>query len=174
MTVSRLIARPMLASVFVVGSAHALRNAETLAPKVQAVADKIGPALRSVGVPAPSDPATLVRINAGTQIAAGLMLATGRAPRLSAGVLAATLVPATIAGHPFWKESDPAARRREMTGFLQNTTVLGGLLIAAGDTEGKPGLAWRARRVAKDARREGRHLAATARREAALAKAKVS
>ena len=52
--------------------------------------------------------------------------------------------------------------------------MLGGLIIAAGDTEGQPGVAWRTRRAAKDARREAKHLAATARREAALAKAKVT
>ena len=49
-----------------------------------------------------------------------------------------------------------------------------GLIIAAGDTDGKPGVVWRTRRVAKDARREAGHLAATARREARLAKAKVT
>ena len=47
-------------------------------------------------------------------------------------------------------------------------------MIAAGDTDGKPGVAWRARRAAKDARRETRHLAATARREAKLAKAQLT
>ena len=40
--------------------------------------------------------------------------------------------------------------------------MLGGLIIAAGDTEGQPGVAWRTRRAAKDARREARHLAARA------------
>lgn len=174
MTLSRLIARPMLASLFVVGSVNALRNAEALGAKAATVTDKIAPTLRNAGVPVPSDPAVLVRINAGTQIAAGLMLATGRAPRLSSVVLAGSLVPTTLAGHAFWKESDPKERKREMIAFFENTSILGGLLIAAGDTEGKPGLAWRAGRAAKDARREARHLAATARREAALAKAKVS
>ena len=42
--------------------------------------------------------------------------------------------------------------------------MLGGLLIAAVDTEGKPGVAWRTRRAAKDVRREARHLAAGAAR----------
>jgi len=45
--------------------------------------------------------------------------------------------------------------------------------LAAGDTNGKPGVAWRARRAAKDARREAKHLAQSARHEAKLAKAKV-
>ena len=52
--------------------------------------------------------------------------------------------------------------------------MLGGLIIAAGDTEGQPGVVWRTRRAAKDARREAKHLARSARREAALARAKVT
>ena len=52
--------------------------------------------------------------------------------------------------------------------------ALGGLMIAGLDTEGRPGLAWRARRAAKDARREAKHLAASARREAKLAAAQIS
>ena len=47
-------------------------------------------------------------------------------------------------------------------------------MIASGDTEGQPGVLWRTRRAAKDARREARHLARSARREAALAKARVT
>ncbi|MDP2774081.1 MAG: hypothetical protein Q8O61_11055, partial [Nocardioides sp.] len=58
--------------------------------------------------------------------------------------------------------------------FFKNISVLGGLVIAAGDTDGKPGVAWRARRVAKDARREAKHLGHSARREAKLAKAQLT
>ena len=50
--------------------------------------------------------------------------------------------------------------------------MLGGLIIAAGDTEGQPGVAWRTRRVAKDARREAKHLARDARREAGSGQAR--
>ena len=89
-------------------------------------------------------------------------------------MLAATLVPTTAAGHRFWEESDPAARAQQRVHFFKNVSMLGGLLIAAGDTDGKPGVAWRARRAAKDARREAKHLAATARREAKLAKAQLT
>ena len=84
-------------------------------------------------VPIPTDPATLVRINGAAQLLAGLALATGRAPRLSATVLAATLVPTTAAGHRFWEESDkrraPAQQRLH---FFKNVSMLGGLLIARG------------------------------------------
>lgn len=174
MTVSRLIARPMLASVFAVGSINALRNAPALAVKAQPVTDKLVPQLKKAGLPVPEDPTTLVRLNAGLQLAAGAALATGRAPRLSAAVLAASMVPTTVAGHRFWEFDEEPAKTQQKLHFFKNVSVLGGLLIAAGDTDGRPGVAWRARRVAKDARREARHLARSARREAKLAKAQLT
>ena len=173
MTVSRLIARPMLASIFVVGAATALKNAAGSAAKADAVTSRVVPMLQRAGLPVPDDPETLVKINAGIQIGAGLALATGRAPRLSAAVLAASLVPTTAAGHRFWEIDDPAQRTQQKLHFFKNVSLIGGLIIASGDTEGRPGVAWRARRAAKDARREAKRLAHDARREARLAAARV-
>lgn len=173
MTVSRLIARPMLASIFVVGAANALKNSSGSAAKADPVTSRLIPALQKAGIPVPEDPETLVKINAAVQIGAGLALATGRAPRLSAAVLAASLVPTTAAGHRFWEIDDAAQRSQQKAHFFKNVSLLGGLIIASGDTEGKPGVAWRARRAAKDARREAKRLAHDARREARLAAARV-
>jgi putative oxidoreductase len=176
MSLSRLIARPMLAATFVVGGVNALRNAPSLAAKSAPVTDKLMPLVHKAAprLPVPEDPATLVRVNAGVQIAAAVALATGRAPRLSSAVLAATLVPTTVAGHRFWEVDDKAQRTQQQLHFFKNVSLFGGLVIAAGDTEGRPGVAWRARRAAKDARREARHLAKAARREAKLAKAQLT
>ena len=88
-------------------------------------------------------------------------------------VLAASLVPTTAAGHRFWEVEDTQDRTQQQLHFFKNVSMLGGLIIAAGDTDGKPGVAWRARHAARDARREARHLAQSARQEAKLAKAKV-
>ena len=175
MTVTRLIARPMLASMFVVGGLGSLRNAKEKADAASVVTDKVVPLAEKVApqLPIPSDPATLVRVNAAAQVGAGLLLATGRAPRLASTVLAATLVPTTAAGHRFWEESDPGQRANQKVHFFKNVSMLGGLMIAAVDTEGKPGVAWRARRAARDARREAKHLATSARREARLAAAQI-
>ena len=173
MTVSRLIARPMLASIFIVGAAHALKNSSLPASKAAAVTDKVVPLIKKTGVPLPEDPETLVKINAGVQIAAGLALATGRAPRLSAAVLAASLIPTTAAGHRFWEVEDPTQRTQQKLHFFKNVSVVGGLIIAAGDTDGKPGVAWRARHGVRDARREAKRLAHDARREARLARARI-
>ncbi|WP_182523874.1 DoxX family protein [Nocardioides dongkuii] len=174
MIASRLLARPLLASTFLVGATNALKNTEAAATRAQPVTDKVVPIAKNAGVPLPQDPATLVRLNAGVQIAAALAFATGRMPRVSALVLAASLVPTTAAGHRFWETQDPAQRTQQKLHFAKNASILGGLLIAAGDTEGKPGVAWRAGRAAKDARREAKHLAKAAGREARLVKAKVS
>ncbi|WP_205471044.1 DoxX family membrane protein [Nocardioides sp. SYSU D00038] len=174
MAVSRLLARPMLSSMFFVGAANALKNTDAMAAKAAPLTARLVPLARKAGAPLPDDPATLVRVNAGVQVAAALALATGRAPRTSAAVLLASLVPTTLAGHPFWQEEDPATRQQQKLSFFKNISMAGGLMIAAGDTEGRPGVAWRARRAAKDARREGRHLARAARREAKLARAQLT
>ena len=154
MSVSRLIARPLLAAGFIYGAQSALRNSEAFAPKASPVADAVVPAVRKAGIPLTDDPASLVKINAAVQIAGGLALATGKAPRLGALLLAGTMVPSTISGHPFWSESDPVVKKTMQMHFFKNLSMLGGAIIAAGDTDGKPGVAWRARRVAKDASRE--------------------
>ena len=176
MTVTRLIARPMLASMFVVGGINAFKNASALAAKAQPVADKVVPLVQRAApmAPIPTDAATLVRLNAGVQILAGAALATGRAPRLSSTLLAATLVPTTLAGHRYWEETDPAVKGDHKVHFFKNVSMFGGLLIAGADTDGKPGVAWRARRAATDVKREARHLAKDARREAKLARAQLT
>jgi putative oxidoreductase len=176
MTVTRLIARPMLASMFVVGGVNALKNTEAVAERARPITESVLPVAQGVarkvapGVSLPRDPKTLVRVNAVTQLVAGLTLATGRAPRLSALALAASLVPTTVAGHRFWEESDPAARANQKIHFFKNVSMLGGLVIAGVDTEGRPGLAWRARHAASDVRREARHVGKAAKREAKLAR----
>lgn len=155
----------MLASALVVGAVETLRDP---APRVAQV-EKSPSALRD-RLPSylPEDPQALVRLNAAVQLGAGLMLATGRLPRVAAGVLAGTLVPTTIVGHPFWTEKDPGLRRQQRIQFAKNVSMLGGLLLTAVDTEGRPGLAWRARHAGHHAAASAARTRRTARREAKL------
>jgi uncharacterized membrane protein YphA (DoxX/SURF4 family) len=162
MSLVRFIARPMLASIFIVQGLHNLRAPDSQVLAATRFTTRFGPTLKRRVPQFPSDPKTLVRLNAGAQLGAGLALATGRFPRLAALVLAGSLVPSTWAGHPFWEADDPAERNAQRIHALKNVGLTGGLLIASVDTEGKPGLPWRARHAAHDARRAGR----TARREA--------
>jgi putative oxidoreductase len=160
MPVVRAAARPLLASIFVAGGVDTLRNPD---PRVQAADKLVTPMVqRSSRL---SSTEQVVKLDAAAKIVAGILLAFGRLPRLSATVLAASLVPTTLAGHRFWEESDPAMRAQQRMHLMKNASVLGGLILAAVDTEGRPSLAWWARR-APDAIR---HSAADMRRDSRLA-----
>ncbi|KRB72785.1 hypothetical protein ASE01_22340 [Nocardioides sp. Root190] len=157
MALSRLIARPLLASYFLANGALDLKDATTVAKETAPLTDLIAPAVDNAtpaGVPVPQDPVTWVRISGAVQIGAALALATGHLPRLSAAVLGASLLPSTAAHHRFWEEKDPADRKAQLIHFAKNASLAGGLLIASLDTAGKPGLAWRTKHAAHDARRE--------------------
>ena len=65
---------------------------------------------------------------------------------LAALALIGSIVPTTYAGHRFWEETDEATRAEQRMHFFKNLGLLGGLLLAAMDTEGKPSLGWRAKR----------------------------
>ncbi|MFC6153740.1 DoxX family protein [Nocardioides yefusunii] len=173
MAITRRLARPLLASVFAVGGAQVLRDPATAAVRARNLTDRVVPALRSRGIPIPQDPLVIARATAGVQLVAAATLATGRLPRTSSIVLAATLVPSTVVSHPFWRATDPTQRRGDLHQTAKNASILGGLVLAAVDTEGKPGLAWRTRRATKDAKRQARHLARTASLEARLAATQV-
>jgi uncharacterized membrane protein YphA (DoxX/SURF4 family) len=137
----RRVARPLLAGIFVSGGIDALRHPEA---KAEIAADPIAGAADAFEVATP-EPEVLVKANAGAMIGAGLLLSAGKLPRLSSLVLAGTLVPTTLAGHRFWEEGDPQRRAQQQIHFMKNLGLLGGLILAAVDTEGKPGLAWRAK-----------------------------
>jgi uncharacterized membrane protein YphA (DoxX/SURF4 family) len=160
----------MLAAMFVVGGLDQLKHPGAKADTARPLVEKLAPA---VGLP--DDTELLVRANGAAMVGAGALLALGRLPRIASTVLAATLVPTTVAAHSFWNEQDPKVRAQQRTQFLKNLGLLGGLLLAAVDTEGRPGLAYRAHmvndsahRAARQTRREARHVAHAAAREAKL------
>jgi len=99
----------------------------------------------------PGDTTTWVRVNAAVQIAAGVALAIGKLPRVAALALAGSLVPTTLAGHRFWDEPDGAAKNGQRIQFLKNMSMLGGLLLAADDTGGRPSVPWRMHQAAERA-----------------------
>ncbi|TWD74923.1 DoxX-like protein [Kribbella amoyensis] len=171
MTVVRALARPLLSTIFIVQGANAIRNPEPLVPKAQPVADRLVPLAKRVAPPQvgdriPETTANLVRLNGAAQVLGGVALASGKGRRLGALVLAATLVPTTAAGHPFWQEKDKEARAMHKVQFMKNLGLFGGLLLAAVDTEGQPGLAWRAQHGARAAKREAKRTTKLAKREA--------
>ncbi|MER7165621.1 DoxX family membrane protein [Micromonospora sp. NPDC000207] len=165
----RSLARVMLSGIFVVSGARGLQNPGQLASTAKPVTDRIAPLIENTVPGVPTDTESLVRINSAVQLGAGLMLATGRFSRPAALLLAGTLLPTTAAGHPFWSNDDPATRTSNQVHFLKNLGLLGGLLLAAADTEGRPGLRWRAGHRIGHSRRSVQRAVRTARREARIA-----
>jgi uncharacterized membrane protein YphA (DoxX/SURF4 family) len=151
--------------MFVTGGLDSFRRPETKVPAADPIAPRIAEKLPYL----PEDTESLVRINGAAQVAAGLLLATGRFPRLSSAVLAGSLVPTTLAGHRYWEEQDETRRAQQRIHFFKNLSMLGGLMLAAVDTEGRPGLAWRAQHAAHHAAVGTGRTTRAARREAKLA-----
>lgn len=159
----------MLGAIFVASGARAVANPEQFVPRAKLVTDRVGPLLEKTDSRLPTDARSLVRINGAVQLAGGLLLATGHVTRPAAAALAGTMIPTTFAGHPFWMYDDPAERRNHQTHFLKNLGLLGGLLLAAADTQGKPGLRYRTGRFVGDRRRSLGRTVRAARRDARIA-----
>ena len=90
----RRLARPLLASVFVAAGIDALRHpglrSQQAAQLLGKVPDQV-PGAQS----AAKDPDLFVRVNGAALLGGGILLATGRMPRLASTVLAASIIPTT-------------------------------------------------------------------------------
>ncbi|MGP4018503.1 DoxX family protein [Saccharopolyspora sp. 5N708] len=145
----RRLARPMLAAIFIYGGIGALRDTPSHAKAAAPLLERTTTPIKdSLPERFPTDPETLVRIDGAVKIGAGTLLAIGKFPRLAALLLAGSIVPTTLVGHAFWEIDDPERRANEQAHFLKNVGLLGGLLITAVDTGGKPSVGYRAKRRA--------------------------
>jgi uncharacterized membrane protein YphA (DoxX/SURF4 family) len=139
--VIRRLARPLLGAAFISSGLEALQGIDRRANRAE-----------SFGV---SQPVTASRAVAATQIGGGVLLALNRMPRLSAIVLALTVVPEAATGHDFWTEKETDAKRAQRALFARDLGLLGGLMVAAVETGGRESVPHRAvrtsRRAAKSA-----------------------
>lgn len=145
----RRIARPLLATIFITGGINALRHSKAHAEMATPLLDKtVGKNSDKLPESVPTDPETLVRVDAAVKIVAGTALAFGKFPRVAAALLLGSLTPTTLAAHSYWEREDPSERDAHRIHFFKNVGLAGGLLLAVADTEGKPSLGWRARHAA--------------------------
>jgi putative oxidoreductase len=149
----------MLASIFVVNGVRVLARPDAKVEAARPVTDRLTPMLERLDPRIPTDPRTLVRIKAATDVLAGAALATGHVTRPAAALLAAGLIPSTLVHNP--KDGD----------FFKNLGLLGGLLLAAVDTEGRPGVGYRTSHAVDRSQRTVKRAMKTAKRDAKIAKA---
>lgn len=129
-----MLARPMLASIFISTGISALKDPSYVAQSA-----------KDAGL---SEPDKLAQLHGASNVLGGLALATGRFPRLAALGLAANLIPTTLVGHAFW--SAPAEQKAmQQINFFKNVSLLGGLLIAFADTGGRESLPHAVGRVSR-------------------------
>jgi uncharacterized membrane protein YphA (DoxX/SURF4 family) len=141
MTSFSALARPLLASAFIVDGVDTLKNVDEHAAKVEPLA----PTLAKLGQKAPglpTDTKTLTRLIAAVEIGAGVLLATGKQPRLAAAALALVVIPTTLVKYPVLSTTG-AERSENLSGLLRHAALLGGLIFAAEDRQGQPSLGWR-------------------------------
>ncbi len=113
MTLTGFIGRALLASVFVKNGVDHLQNP-----------DAIVKAAKGAEVPQPE---LAVMANSAVMVGAGTLLALGVAPKLMSTALAASLVPTTVVGHPFWDKTG-REREQQQIQFLKNLALFGALL----------------------------------------------
>ncbi len=149
----RRVARPLLAAIFVSGGINELRSPKAHADAVKPLLD-----LTKGALPDDFDPSNplLVQVDGGVKVGAGTLLALGRMPRLSATLLAASLIPTTLGAHAFWEAHDSEERGNQQIQFFKNAGMLGGLLLAASDTGGKPSLGHQVQQSRRQAKREAK------------------
>ena len=145
----RRIARPMLAATFIGRGVEALRSPKPAADAARPTLEGLAKLPDPVGPNVPTNAETVARVNGAIQIGAGLLLATGKLPRFASATLALSVVPGSLGGNTFWSESDPARKAEQRRAFVADISLIGGLIIASVDTEGKPSLGWRGRRAAR-------------------------
>lgn len=115
MSILRIVARLCLAFIFIVGGYSTLTQ-----PGYRVKA------LSNLGLPQFQ---LLVRATGLMMVLGGILLVSGIAPVLASGILVLTLIPTTLAGHAFWKETDPEIRTQQITHFTKNLGLIGGLLL---------------------------------------------
>lgn len=144
MSLVRRLARPLLAAPFVSKGVLTLRDPR---PRIEAAPStfaKLDAQLSRSNLPVTVEQS--MKILAGVTAGAGVVYAAGKVPRLAALTLLGTSVAAFSARAPFWKLSG-AERDHELQRLITDGGLLGGVLLAAVDTAGKPSLTWRAQHL---------------------------
>lgn len=169
MTLVRKFARPLLAAPYVLDGVRNVRRPSELVDSAPSLFGKVDGFLKSRDLPVTSY--NIVQISGALAAGGGLMLAAGRAPRLAALLMAKSTTVSLVARTPFWKLSGQE-RDAEIKSLLKDLGLVGALLIASVDTDGRPSLAYRAQKTIEDSKNEAEKKAKATKRKADVASTK--
>jgi putative oxidoreductase len=111
----RSLGHLLLSSIFIISGWETFSNP---GGRVKKVAD--------AGIPQPDQ---AVKLNGALMVIFGALLGLNIAPKLAATMLIGSLIPTTLVGHAFWKEQSDQGRQMQLTQFLKNLGLIGGLLM---------------------------------------------
>ncbi|MFV2144903.1 DoxX family protein [Isoptericola sp. G70] len=162
----RRLARPLLAAPFVYDGLSAALHPAEHTPAAREGADRV---TQSLGVDRLDDTqvSLLVRAHGAVTVAAGLLLAVGRAPRTAALTLAALSAPLAVVNEPFTSKGE--LRKEKTAKFVRNLGAVGAAVIAGIDLEGRPGVGYRIGQTRATASRSAKHTVESATKDAKAA-----
>ncbi|MUK02183.1 DoxX family membrane protein [Vibrio cholerae] len=164
MTLVRVIARPLIASSFVFSGVDRLRSAGATAPQLKPVlasVAKVVPAAASVT----GNEKLVGQVLGATQVGAALLLGIGRFSRVAALLLTVTATVNALVDYRSGDASTPEGKKARRTQLLKNLSLIGAVLLATVDTNGRPGIAWRAEHLAVGAKKNAAGLRKDARKQ---------
>ncbi|MCS6710941.1 DoxX family protein [Brachybacterium sp. EF45031] len=166
MSVVRSIARPLLAAPFILEGVRTASDPERVLGVMPQATDQINQQFAASSAPSFLDAHTLVRATGVAAAAAGLMYANGTAPRLASALLLGTTSVGWAGRKRIWELSGEE-RLQELQSLLSDLGLIGGVLLAVVDHDGRPSLGYRLEKLAE----QGRKKAERKQREAERAKA---
>jgi len=141
MALVRRIARPLLAAPFIFeGVRTALRPEREIDVYPQAF-EAVDSALAKTSAPGFVDVRALIRASGAVAAGAGIMYATNRCPRAAAATLLVTTSVGWAGRRRVW-ELRGQERVQEIQSILSDAGLLGGVLLAVVDHDGRPSLGY--------------------------------
>ncbi|WP_104165806.1 DoxX family protein [Arthrobacter sp. SX1312] len=153
MTLVRVVARPLIASSFVVSGVDRLRTAGATAPQLKPVLTGVAKIVPSAGAITGNEK-LVGQVLGATQVGAAILLGIGRFSRVAALLLTVTTTVNALVDYRSADASSPEGKKARRSQLLKNLSLIGAVLLAAVDTNGRPGIAWRAEHLATDARKQ--------------------
>lgn len=142
MSLVRRIARPLLAAPFIVEGLRTIQTPERDIDVYPQAFQALDSAVEKSSAPSFVTARTVLQASGAVAVAAGVMYATNRAPRAAAVALLATTTVGWAGRKKVW-ELKGEERMQEIQAILTDAGLLGGLLLAAVDHDGRPSMGYR-------------------------------
>ncbi|MBM7051055.1 MULTISPECIES: DoxX family protein [unclassified Rothia (in: high G+C Gram-positive bacteria)] len=142
MSLVRRLARPALASSFIISGIDRLKDPASSAhlKKAVSLAASTNPSLAVLR----GQERLVGQALAGAQVGAGVLFALGKLPRISSTVLLGAGALNAYIEHKAAEHDTKEQKAVRRNNLVKNGSLLGAIALASVDTDGNPSLAWRA------------------------------